>query len=123
MKYTTTAAYVSGAICGAIWQPGFDNCGIPFRSDVRRQIERFSNPSGTTFRDVLLHMLMENGGDFQNPEFTSDTVLRIERRAHEPNGKGYRVHVFERKLSALRNCADLVRPDTFTVDYLGDCNY
>ena len=118
MKYATTAAYVSGAICGAIWQPGFDNCGVPFQSDVRRQIDRFSDPRGTTFRDVLLHMLMEHGGDFQNPAFTSDTVLRVERRAR--TASGYTVHVFERELSALKDCADLVRSDTFAADYCGE---
>ena len=117
MNYKTTAAYISGAICGRIWLPAVD-AGIPFRGDVRQQINRFSDPRSATFRDVLDHMLMEHGGDFQNPAFTSDTVLRVERRAS--TGAGYQVRVFERKLSALRDCEDLVRPDTFAVDYCGE---
>lgn len=118
-SYTTTAAYLSGAICGAIWQPGFDNCGIPYRDDLRRRFDRFSDPAGATFRDALLSALMSDGGDFQNPAFTADTVLRVERRSRCEGGK-YAVHVWERLVSDIRDCADLVRPDTFASDYFGD---
>jgi hypothetical protein len=90
------------------------------RFDMRRRIERFSDTAGITFRDALLSELIENGGDFQNAEFTADTVLRIERRAAEPNGKGYRVHVWERELSTLPHCADLVNAEAYVCDFMGD---
>jgi hypothetical protein len=115
--YITTAAYVSGAITGHMWMPAA-KAGLPFRADVRCQIDRFSDPRGTTFRDVLLHMLMEHGGDFQDARFTADTVLRVERRA--PNRRGYCVHVFERHLGELRDCADLVDESAHVHDFLSE---
>lgn len=115
MKYQTTAAYISGGLCGRIWMPAV-SAGKCFHGNVRAQIDRFSDPNGTTFRDVLLHMLMEHGGDFQSAQFTADTVLRVERRWVESPGK-YRVHVYERELIKLRDCADLVDADTYTGDW------
>lgn len=115
MKFKTTCAYVSGGLCGRIWMPAV-KAGKCFRGDVRAQIDRFSDSRGTKFRDVLLHMLMEHGGDFQAALFTADTVLRVERRWVESPGK-YHVHVFERELAQLRDCADLVDPGTYTSDW------
>ena len=118
-KFETTAAYVSGAICGSIWQPGFGMCGIPHQFDVRRRIARFSDPRGTTFRDILLHELMENGGHFQNARFSADTVLRIERSTRADGGR-YVVHVRERPIAELRDCDDLIHADTFAGDFFGE---
>jgi hypothetical protein len=117
-KFNTTAAYISGAICGHLWMPE-TMAGTPFHGDVRQQLARFSDKKRTTLRTVLLHMLMEHGGDFQNAEFTADTVLRIERRAIDGAGM-YRVHVFEREVSALLNCSDLVNAEAYTGDFLGE---
>lgn len=89
--------------------------GIDFQGNVRGQLARFSDKRGATFEDVVSHMLMENGGDFRHARFTSDTVLRVERRAVEAPGK-YRVHVFERELSQLPGCADWVDAETSTAD-------
>lgn len=118
-QFRTTAAYVSGAICGNIWQRGFGVCGMPHQFDVRRRIARFSDPRGIDFRTILLHELMECGGDFRNARFSSDTVLRIERRAIDGPGK-YRIHVRQRPISELRDCDDLVHADTFAGDFSGD---
>lgn len=114
MKYRTTAAYISGAICGETWMPQV-RAGIFFQGDVRNQIARFSDSRGATFEDVIRHMIMEHGGDFQNARFTADTVLRVERRYVESPGK-YQVHVFERELSQLPDCADWVDAETYTSD-------
>jgi hypothetical protein len=114
-KFRTTAAYVSGAICGHMWMPDA-MAGKPFQGDIRRAIDRFSDPSGVTFRDVLLHMLMENGGDFQSASFSSDTVIRIERRCVDSPGK-YRVHVKELAIAEMADLSDLVEPDTFSCEF------
>ncbi len=113
--FQTTAAYVSGAICGHMWMPA-SMAGIPVNLDIRRQIDRFSDPAGTTFRDVLLHMLMEHGGDFQDARFSADTVIRVERRAVDAPGK-YRIHVWEREVAALSDLGDLVHADMCTGDF------
>ena len=117
-KYATTAVYISGGICGHLWMPDAP-AGKPFRADVRPVIDRFSDPRGVTFREVLLHMLMENGGDFQDATFTADTVLRIERRRVTAPGQ-YTVHVRERTIDQLADCADLVESEAYTGDFLGD---
>lgn len=118
MKYRTTAAYVSGAICGHTWMPEYF-AGMPHQFDIRQRIARFSDPSGVTFREILDHELMENGGDFQNARFSADSVIRVERRAVTGPGK-YTVHVWEREIQSLPDCDDLVHADTFASDFFGD---
>ena len=118
MRYKTTAAYVGGAICGHTWMPDA-MAGKPHRFGVRDAIDRFSDPRRTTFRQALLSELNREGGDFQNPRFSYDTVLRVERGAVESPGR-YRVHVLERPIRDLPGCADLVNEDYFTSDAFGD---
>lgn len=116
--YRTTAAYVSGGICGRMWMP---ECigGRPHQFNVAARRDRFADHTAT-FRDILLHELMECGGDFQNARFTADTVIRIERRRVDGPGK-YSVHVWEREVAKLRDCADLVDDEAYTGDFCGDC--
>lgn len=116
--YRTRAAFLSGAICGNMWMPDVLG-GFPHSFNLRSRIGRFSDPRGITFRDMLLHELMERGGDFQNARFTSDTTVRVERVAATGPGK-YTVHVWEREIASLPDCADLVAPDTFASDFFGD---
>jgi hypothetical protein len=116
MQYNTISAYVSGGICGKLWMPQVKG-GMPFRADIRSTFNRFSKDGEpATFRDALLSVLMANGGDFQSATFTADTVLRIERVAH--TSKGRMLHVFERELSALRDCADLVDAESYVCDFM-----
>lgn len=118
VKFYTTSAYISGAICGDMWMP--QSKGAVFlRADVRAQLNRFSDKRGATFEDVVSHVLMERGGDFQNARFTADTVLRVERRAVDAPGK-YRVHVFERDISQLPGCADWVDAESYMYDFDGE---
>lgn len=114
-QFQTTAAYVSGAICGDMWWPQALG-GRPFTGDLRRE---FARSDSASFRDVLLLMLAEHGGDFQCPEFTADTVIHIERRTRCEDGS-YRVHVREREIGQLADCADLVNADAYVSDFLGD---
>ena len=116
--YTTTAAYLSGGLCGAIWWPVGEVCGKPVKSNLRGPWSFMPEGEGYSFRDALLSYLTSEGGDFQNAQFTSDSVLRIERRCRD--GNGYRVHVWEREIAALPDCADLVNAEAYTGDFLGD---
>lgn len=118
--FKTTAAYVSGGICGEIWWPSGALCGTTISANLRGPwgiMDRFSEPA--SFRDALLHLLRDNGGDFQSAEFTEDTVIRVERREILSPGK-YRVHVFERQIGQLKGCADLVREGAYTCDFMGE---
>lgn len=117
-RYHTTAAYVSGAIVGRMWMPDVV-AGIAHQFNVRDRIARFSDPSGATFRDILLSELTERGGDFQDARFSADTVIRVERRRVDGPGN-YTVHVWEREVASLPDCDDLVHPDTFAGDFFGD---
>ena len=118
MQYRTTAAYLSGGICGHMWMPNA-MAGKPLNKNARGAwgfFDRCSNPA--SFRDALSLLLMEEGGDFQDASFTADTVFRIERVKKLP--KGYEVHVWEREIASLPDCADLVNTEAFVSDFMGD---
>jgi hypothetical protein len=117
MTFKTTEAYVSGAICGTMWMPAATG-GVPFRQSLIGY-GGFDSAEQLSFRDVLLSMLTRNGGDFQDSRFSADTLVVIVRKAFDGNGK-YRVHVREREVSTLRDCADLVHGDVFVSDFLND---
>lgn len=115
--FNTTAFYVSGAVCGPIWWPAGAMCGRPLNYDIARGMSR-NVDHGVSIRDTLLHVLMREGGDFQSASFTSDTVVRVERLSVKG---GFRtVHVWEREIGQLADCADLVAADTYVSDFMTD---
>lgn len=68
--YTT----LEGSLVGSIWMPAIE-ASKPFMVDLDRERHRFTErPS---FRELLLHILMEEGGDFQNPSFGIDTTVTV----------------------------------------------
>lgn len=120
MSYVTISASVSGAICGKIWWPVGQQCGAPFRVNLRGPfgiMDRSVDPR--SFRDALDGYLIEHGGDYQCARFSADTSIRIERRRMVAPGK-YELHVWERELTQLKDCADLVDPDLYTSDFFND---
>lgn len=116
-RFHTTTIHFSGGICGKMWMPAI-MAGKPHRQNARGTWGFYSK--GDTFREALNHILMREGRDFQNALFTADSVLRIERRATLGNGS-YTIHVWEREISSLPDCEDLVNADVFTGDVMGDC--
>lgn len=117
--YHTTEAYLSGGICGDLWMPAVLG-GKPIRTNLRGPFgifDRFTEPA--SFRDALLLLLSEEGGDFQNPSFTADTRITIVRRKVEGNGR-YSLHVREREIHQITDCADLVNGEAYTGDFLGE---
>ncbi len=115
MTFRTTAAYLSGAVCGALWSSNLHKAGLPLRVDLRSPFNRID---GASFRDVLELILSEKGGDFNDAAFSSDTVVRIERRRVDAPGR-YSVHVRELALSNI-GCGDLVDADALASDFFGD---
>ena len=118
VRFATISAYISGGVCGCLWWPQAKG-GMPLNVNLRAEIERFSDSSRATFRDVLMHVLMDKGADFQSALFTADTVIRVERRAVDGPGK-YRTHVWERPVSALRDCSDLIDEESHVCDFLSE---
>lgn len=114
-QYKTTAAYLSGAICGPMWWPVGALCGKPLRKDLRGIRGFYSK--GDTFRDALDSLLMKEGGDFRHAQFTADTVIRIERKRIDAPGK-WSLHVKEIEL--VKSAPNLVNEDAYTGDFLGE---
>lgn len=113
VKFRTTSAYVSGAIVGTMWMPSCKGA-LQYSSDARSKNKRITG-GRVTLRDLLESMLREDGGDFQDSQFSADTVLCIKRVA--VNGSYSRVHVYEREISALPDCADLVNTEIYSNDF------
>ena len=65
-RFTTTAIWVSGGICGTMWMPAA-KAGKPFRQNAR-SVWGFWN-KGDSFRDALNGILTRDGGDFQDARF------------------------------------------------------
>ena len=85
--------------------------------DLRPEFARMSDPA--SFREVLLSILCERGGDFAGAGFTADTVIRIERRKVTAPGV-YSVHIRERAIGELADCADLVHADSYVGDFMDE---
>lgn len=109
--------WLSGAICGRMWMPA-NMGGLPINATARGPWGFWDK--GDSFRDALLSLLTRKGGDFQDSRFTADTVIKMEMTI--PSGSPYRWSVRTREfpVAALRDCADLVNPDAYTSDFMGD---
>ena len=113
-KFHTQSAVLIGAFCGSIWMPAV-KATLPVTEDMRSRFERFST-SDVSFRDALLSLQNEKGGDFQNPSFTADTVLIIKRvKFISPGHTETRVREIE--VQNLKDCADLVDTETYSYDF------
>ena len=117
--FRTREAYISGGICGHLWMPSA-LAGQTIRKSLRGPfgiMDRFTEPA--TFRDALLLLLCEDGGDFQDARFTADTEIVIIRERVVGNGRR-ELHTRTRTIAELADCADLVSPDCFIGDFFGE---
>jgi len=60
MTFRTTAAYLSGGVCGPIWLPPGLVCGRPLRHNLRGVWGFYRD--GDSFRSALLSLLCREGG-------------------------------------------------------------
>ena len=116
MKFKTTAAYLSGAICGKLWMPSA-MAGKPIQKQLRGAWGFFDK--GDTFKEALNSLLMKEGGDFQNAQFSADTVIRVERKTAGSAGR-YEVHVREIEIAKLCDCGHLVNQEAFAGDFFNE---
>jgi hypothetical protein len=110
-KYSTSAAYISGALCGQMWGGGLGS--LDFKKDLRGPWGIIQKGENYSFEDVARQAILRHGGDFQDTQFTADTIIRIERKCK--TALGYSVHVKEIELSKV--APDFVNPDHFTFDF------
>lgn len=108
---------VTGGICGKIWMPE-TLAGMPCHFDAKRERARFSEPKAS-FREILLHYLTENGGDFQNARFTFDTAVVVISRTRASDGQRSRVRTRHYLVTSLPDCADLVAENELA-EFMGD---
>ena len=117
--FRTREAYISGGICGHLWMPSA-LAGQTIRKSLRGPfgiMDRFTEPA--SFRDALLSLLCEDGGDFQDARFTADTEIVIIRERVIGNGRR-ELHTRTRTIAELADCADLVDAEHCTGDFLPD---
>ena len=107
MKYETINIFIEGAMCGPIWQPGFDNCGVPVSAILPRPAK------GQRLETLARRYLLDRGGDFQQARFTEDTCIVIVRRTAQ--GRMIRLH--SRDIPIQRIAPELVAMGTDSADY------
>jgi hypothetical protein len=105
---------LQGGLCGNIWWPNA-RCGKDISIDLSRKIGRFTDKP--TMRDLLLHVLMERGVDFQTARFTEDTEIVVTREKQSDNRRSTQSRYWP--ITAFKSVSDLVEKDTFTADF---CN-
>jgi hypothetical protein len=117
-EFRTTAAYISGAICGDMWWPNGALGGKLVKKNLRGPWGIMGKDSERiTFAEAIDGLLTSEGGDFQNPQLTNDTVIRIERRRMDGNYK-YTIHVKEIQVSSV--APDYVNEDAYVSDFMGE---
>ena len=116
-RFRTARVYLQGAICGRMWQPG--TRGAIHVSGNARGPGGFMNrvDGRPSFARALARVLTEKGGDFQDPRFTADTVITIDRCRDDGPGRSSS-HVREIPLRTL--CPHLVDETAESVDFQGD---
>lgn len=106
-RFKTTAAYISGGICGTMWMPEA-KAGFPYRQDLRGPWGCYQK--GDSFEDIARSVILNKGGDFRDARFTADTVIRIERTRIDAPGR-YDTHVVEIPMPSSWTDADCYTSD------------
>lgn len=115
-KYELESVRINGAICGHMWMPNSMGSSGYRQVDVENVLARFSDSSDATMRDVVLHTLMENGGDFQDARFAADTDIVI-TRVRRLGTMNHATHSRVIPLAKWADCADLVHADVYASDF------
>lgn len=116
MRTVQLSSRLMGAMCGTIWMPAVE-ATVEVDSAVRGAFGFWPEGQGYTFREALLGYLTRHGGDFQNPNFTADTIIRLERRVWRGDGSRSRTVTREIYIHDLPDCDDLVNADIYTNDF------
>lgn len=105
-----------GYVCGKIWWPVGAKCGKPLRMDLKRERGRFTEKPD--LRDLIGHVLCENGGDFQFAMLTADSeiVFRIARQ----DGNRRAVKTISRPVTDFPSIADYVDAETESFEFVGE---
>lgn len=100
----------SGGITGTMWMPSCQG-GIDVADDLDSRRSRMCGPGRVTLRGLMLHLIMERGGDFQNSMFTADSEIEV---CSLKNGRRrYRSW----PITAFLSIADMVAEDVYMCDF------
>ncbi len=117
MKYQTQSVILRGALCGPIWWPVGQVCGMPVKDDMEKRNARFVESDGSAssfeFRPLLNSLLCDKGGDFQGAEFTADTEIEITRVCRTETG----IKTHSRTIMVASIAPDMVNHDHYTGDF------
>lgn len=107
MRYDMT---IQGGVTGAMWWPTGVRAGRSFSISARDMDSLDARMDSPSLRELLLHVLSDEGGDYQGAEFTSDAVLTVRGVARTR----------EWPLTAFPSVRDLIAVDTFAGDFVGE---
>ena len=102
----TESINLRGYIVGPIWQPYGAECWKDISVDLQRERARFSDKPD--LRCVVDHVLMEQGGDFQNCAIAAGEVTIV---MSEPRGRGIYRTAKTFPLARFPSCTDFCHPD------------
>lgn len=100
-----------GGVTGAMWWPVGVAGGKSVRIDLTREEALMESP---TLRELLDHVLMRQGGDFQGATFTGDTFIEVTSR------KADRRHTRSWDITSFPSVADMVSADVYLGDFMGE---
>ena len=108
----TVTHRVSGYIVGDMWMPSSLG-GKPCSANLRSVQARGNR---TTYQELIEFILMEDGGDFQNAQFSEDSEIIVEYR--KPQGPGKYLYV-SKTIPIAKIAPDAVRKDCYSSDFFG----
>lgn len=103
---------LSGGVCGKLWMPAMTG-GMDINVNLSREIDRFTDKP--TLRELLLHVLMEHGGDFQSASFTVNTDIVVSREVVTSDRRRMVSRTWS--IGAFKSVTDLVDPDAYSSDF------
>ena len=106
---------ISGAICGHMWMPSC-KAGLPGDWSVTNKRARFTDRA--SIAETVESILIENGGDFQDPAFTADSLLIFEYR--RPTKTGYVYGTRQLAMCDVPSLADHVDKEAYVSDFMND---
>jgi hypothetical protein len=109
-----TSVRLDGAICGYTWMPQ-SMAGIPTHANLQSEAARLATPPDS-MRDILLHVLMEKGGDFQDARFSADTLIIVGH--HWQSGPVSKSHARYVRVADWPGCEDLIHADADSSDFI-----
>lgn len=113
MMFAYGSITLYGGVTGNLWMPSHVRGCKRLRVNLENERARLTGKP--TIRQLLLYLLMEHGGDFQNAKFTCDTVVQFVRTKQE--GRRTVKRIREVDLDKFKDVSDLIAEGVFEGDF------